>query len=144
MNAAYPAIPFSFNYVAPATGGSSSRTEQGDGSGRVTGSYTINDADGRSRVVNYVADAGGFRAQIETNEPGTLTSNAADAIYRSNAPAVVYGAPSSYLGAASNAYNKYGGGAGGFGGAGGYGAGAGGYGAGAGAFGGAGRGHHAW
>ena len=35
------------------------------------GSYGLRDADGRMRVVNYVADALGFRASVSTNEPGT-------------------------------------------------------------------------
>ena len=34
------------------------------------GSYGLRDADGRVRVVNYVADALGFRASVSTNEPG--------------------------------------------------------------------------
>ena len=34
------------------------------------GSYGLRDADGRMRVVNYVADALGYRASISTNEPG--------------------------------------------------------------------------
>ena len=33
----------------------------GDASGRVTGSYTIQGADGQSRRVEYVADENGFR-----------------------------------------------------------------------------------
>ena len=35
-----------------------------------TGSYGLRDIDGRTRIVNYVADAAGFRASIQTNEPG--------------------------------------------------------------------------
>ena len=34
------------------------------------GSYGLRDADGRVRVVNYVADALGYRASVSTNEPG--------------------------------------------------------------------------
>ena len=34
------------------------------------GSYGLRDADGRLRIVNYVADELGFRANIQTNEPG--------------------------------------------------------------------------
>ncbi|KAH9371611.1 hypothetical protein HPB48_017699 [Haemaphysalis longicornis] len=36
------------------------------------------------RRVNYVADAGGFRAQVDTNEPGTLPGASADAVFNSN------------------------------------------------------------
>ncbi|GFU43893.1 cuticle protein 14 isoform b [Nephila pilipes] len=42
----------------------------GDALGNKVGSYGLRDADGRIRVVNYVADAAGFRADIKTNEPG--------------------------------------------------------------------------
>lgn len=34
------------------------------------GSYGLRTIDGRVRVVNYVADGLGFRANIQTNEPG--------------------------------------------------------------------------
>lgn len=72
----YPPIPYSFTYEAPTEdGGSSSRTESGDGAGRVEGSYTVNDLEGNSRVVEYVADEGGFRVlALRTNEPGMIIS----------------------------------------------------------------------
>lgn len=70
----YPPIPYSFTYEAPTEdGGSSSRSESGDGAGRVEGSYTVNDLEGNSRVVEYIADEGGFRVtNLRTNEPGTV------------------------------------------------------------------------
>ena len=37
----------------------------------MSGSYGLRDADGRMRVVSYVADALGYRASVSTNEPGT-------------------------------------------------------------------------
>lgn len=46
------------------------------------------DADGHSRTVNYVADAAGFRATVETNEPGTKTSAPADTQYFSSSAEV--------------------------------------------------------
>lgn len=46
------------------------RQEQFDGTGRVTGFYTIEDPDGRKRLVKYVADEHGFRASVVTNEQG--------------------------------------------------------------------------
>lgn len=44
----------------------------GSAHGPVIGSYGLRDIDGRVRVVNYVADEGGFRAAIATNEPGIV------------------------------------------------------------------------
>lgn len=77
--------PYQFSYTAPAEGGSSSHQETGDGNGRVTGSYTVEDEDGRSRIVEYVADEDGFRASISTNEPGTSNQNPADVSIASSA-----------------------------------------------------------
>lgn len=57
-----------------------SRQEQGDDSGIVQGSYTVN-ADGYSRLVEYVADADGFRATVTSNEPGVKNSAPAGATY---------------------------------------------------------------
>lgn len=77
--------PYQFSYEAPADGGSSTHQETGDGHGRVTGSYSLQDEDGRSRVVEYVADEDGFRAAISTNEPGTSNQNPADVSIASSA-----------------------------------------------------------
>lgn len=49
--------------------GSSFHKEQSTNGVKV-GSYGLRDIDGRVRVVNYVADAQGFRADVRTNEPG--------------------------------------------------------------------------
>lgn len=46
------------------------RNEQGDQNGNVKGTYGYTDAQGLYRVVEYVADENGFRANIRTNEPG--------------------------------------------------------------------------
>ncbi|XP_013779036.1 uncharacterized protein LOC106463536 [Limulus polyphemus] len=62
--------PFSFTYTADVEGGTNSRTEGGDGSGNVAGSYSVADPDGRRRTVKYIAGAGGFMADIQSNEPG--------------------------------------------------------------------------
>lgn len=81
--------PYSFGYEAPAIGGGSSRHETSDGTGRVTGSYTVSDADGRLRVVDYYADETGFHANVRTNEPGTANQDSADVSVQSfAAPAV--------------------------------------------------------
>ncbi|GFT43955.1 cuticle protein 10.9, partial [Nephila pilipes] len=88
--------PYQYSYSSPAIGGSSSHQESGDGTGRVTGSYSVVDEDGRSRTVEYVADELGFRANIVTNEPGTSNQAPADVTISSSADGGyggVYGAP---------------------------------------------------
>jgi hypothetical protein len=60
---------YAFAYKEQHASGGTSRSEKG-GPGYASGSYTLNDHDGRQRVVQYVADAHGFRAAIKTNEPG--------------------------------------------------------------------------
>uniref|UniRef100_V5GEJ0 Putative cuticle protein n=1 Tax=Ixodes ricinus TaxID=34613 RepID=V5GEJ0_IXORI len=55
------------------------RQETGDEFNGKVGSYSYTDAAGVHRTVNYVADAAGFRATVDTNEPGTKTSEPADA-----------------------------------------------------------------
>jgi len=72
---------YAFAYDEQHGDGGSSRKESGSGWGPsqvVKGSYTLNVADGRQRVVKYVADGLGFRAAIATNEPGTAAQPAAD------------------------------------------------------------------
>jgi len=60
---------YAFGYNEDHATGGTFRRETG-APGMQVGSYGLRDADGRVRVVNYVADAGGFRANIQTNEPG--------------------------------------------------------------------------
>lgn len=62
--------PYKFGFDDRHNGGRVARHEEYDGTGRVTGFYTIEDPDGRRRLVKYVADENGFRAQVLTNEPG--------------------------------------------------------------------------
>ncbi|GIY52469.1 uncharacterized protein CDAR_181331 [Caerostris darwini] len=81
--------PYSFGYEAPAIGGHSSRRETSDGHGRVQGSYSVADADGRLRIVDYYADETGFHANVKTNEPGTANQDSADVSVQSYAPPVV-------------------------------------------------------
>ncbi|KFM64848.1 Cuticle protein 10.9, partial [Stegodyphus mimosarum] len=85
--------PYSFSYSAPLDDGvgQSSRSETADGTGRVEGSYSLNNDEGHFRVVDYVADRDGFRASIRTNEPGTDNKNPADVIIESSA--VPYSGP---------------------------------------------------
>ncbi|CAL1269987.1 unnamed protein product [Larinioides sclopetarius] len=86
--------PFSFNYIAELEDGSSSRSESGDGSGKVTGSYSLSGNDGRKRQVDYLADQAGFRATINTNEFGTKSDSPADIQFYSTAVQEAPQAPS--------------------------------------------------
>ncbi|KAH6946182.1 hypothetical protein HPB50_012023 [Hyalomma asiaticum] len=124
--------PYSFGYVAQAIGGSSSRQEVGDGNGAVQGVYTLNTPEGGQRKVKYTADAAGFRAVVDTNEPGTQSESPADVALRSSSPpayllAAKYGPSGSSYGFArpravyGGAGALYGGGAAGYGAAGLYG-----------------------
>lgn len=70
---------YNFGYdEAHATGATSRREEQVNGI--VRGSYSLNDADGRQRIVTYIADENGFRANIQTNEPGVEPKDPADVL----------------------------------------------------------------
>lgn len=60
---------YTFGYNEDHATGGTFRREAGNAAGK-TGSYGLRVADGRTRIVNYVADAAGFRANIQTNEPG--------------------------------------------------------------------------
>lgn len=70
---------FNFGYDESHGSGSTSRREEQNGGVR-RGSYSLSDADGRRRVVNYIADDYGFRATIETNEPGVEPKDPADTL----------------------------------------------------------------
>ncbi|KAH7966316.1 hypothetical protein HPB49_015282 [Dermacentor silvarum] len=74
---------YGFGYDINGYGAASGRHETGSAYGGVQGSYYLQDADGRHRRVHYVADKQGFRAVINTNEPGTKSSIAAAAPYHS-------------------------------------------------------------
>ncbi|CAN7996624.1 unnamed protein product, partial [Ixodes hexagonus] len=75
-----PPQPYSFGYDNTDEFGTRlTRQETGDEFNGKTGSYSYTDAAGVHRTVNYVADADGFRATVDTNEPGTKTSEPADA-----------------------------------------------------------------
>ncbi|XP_077539960.1 uncharacterized protein LOC144152540 [Haemaphysalis longicornis] len=132
----YRPKPYQFGYVAQGPDGSSSRQEVADGNGAVQGAYTITTSEGTQRKVKYAADAGGFRAVVDTNEPGTETSSPADAAFRSSQPPAAVlsakygpgaGARRVYGGAGygGGLYRGAVGGYGGYGGVGGYGLGAG-------------------
>lgn len=78
---------YAFGYNEDHSTGGTFRREQG-GPGHQVGSYGLRDADGRTRVVNYVADAHGFRANIQTNEPGVEPKDPA-AVLINKAQAIV-------------------------------------------------------
>ncbi|XP_054161220.1 cuticle protein 10.9-like [Oppia nitens] len=73
-------IPYAFGYDVKDDkhGAQLSRKEESNGHGSVRGSYGYRDDKGIERRVEYVADKGGFRAVVKTNEPGTAKSNPAD------------------------------------------------------------------
>ncbi|KAL1421403.1 hypothetical protein MTO96_004096 [Rhipicephalus appendiculatus] len=82
----YPPQPYSFSYdTTDEFGTRLTREETGDANNNKVGSYSYTDASGISRTVKYTADAEGFHVTVETNEPGTKSSNPADALYTSAA-----------------------------------------------------------
>ncbi|XP_055936677.1 uncharacterized PE-PGRS family protein PE_PGRS54-like [Argiope bruennichi] len=68
--------PYKFGYSVKDKHGEQYREEASDGK-NVKGSYGFIDARGIKRQVNYVADHAGFKADINTNEPGTANQNPA-------------------------------------------------------------------
>ncbi|GBN97358.1 Cuticle protein 14 isoform a [Araneus ventricosus] len=87
---------YAFGYNEGHATGATFRKEAGS-HGVVAGSYGLAIADGRQRVVNYVADAAGFRADIKTNEPGVEPKDPANTAINKAAiiaaPAIAYAAP---------------------------------------------------
>ncbi|XP_050027826.1 uncharacterized protein [Dermacentor andersoni] len=61
---------FGYSHAHGAGDGASWRKESADAAGNVIGSYGLKDADGRVRVVTYVANQDGFQANVQLNEPG--------------------------------------------------------------------------
>lgn len=61
------------------------RHEEGDGHGSVKGTYGYTDDKGHYREVQYVADKNGFRAKVNTNEPGTANQDPAHVDVKSSA-----------------------------------------------------------
>lgn len=85
LRAGGPPAPYSFVYDSSTKDGSHSREETRDEQGTVRGSYRIMLADGRMRVVKYVADKDGFRAGIATNEQGTESATSSGVVVHSQA-----------------------------------------------------------
>ncbi|GIY76432.1 cuticle protein 16.8 [Caerostris extrusa] len=78
--------PYKFGYSIKDHHGEQHREESGNGAGSVVGNYGFTDDRGIARQVNYVADHGGFRAQVKTNEPGTANQSPAAVRMISNDP----------------------------------------------------------
>lgn len=70
--------PYHFGYDVADEHGLKHHYEESDGHGNVKGVYGYIDKDGIHRLVEYVADEHGFRANVKTNEPGTKNENPAD------------------------------------------------------------------
>ncbi|GBN02674.1 hypothetical protein AVEN_22152-1 [Araneus ventricosus] len=81
--------PYAFGYSVRDHHSEQHRQETGNGHGAVVGSYGFTDARGIARRVNYVADHAGFRAQVNTNEPGTANQNPAAVHVNSHQPHAV-------------------------------------------------------
>ncbi|KAH9370309.1 hypothetical protein HPB48_007354 [Haemaphysalis longicornis] len=79
---------YSFGYeISDGHGNKQVRHEVSDGDNRKHGSYGFVDAHGVYRHVRYVADHNGFRATIDTNEPGVAAGYSAGAAYNRGKPA---------------------------------------------------------
>ncbi|GFV09162.1 cuticle protein 16.8 [Trichonephila clavipes] len=96
--------PYKFGYSIKDHHGKQHREESGDGGHAVRGSYGFTDARGIHRQVHYVADHGGFRAEVKTNEPGTANQNPAAVHLIFDAPYTHGG----YAGAAGLGYDGIG------------------------------------
>lgn len=76
---------YEFSYDIRLQGGSIKREEKSGTDGRVTGHYTIRDYNnGFFRIVEYTADASGFKAKVITNEPGTQNTSVIPEIIQSS------------------------------------------------------------
>lgn len=84
---------YSFGYDEAGATGGSFRHEKSDAYGNRVGSYGLTGADGRVRIVNYVADANGYRATVQTNEPGTEPRDTAGVAINKGPLAVAAPAP---------------------------------------------------
>ncbi|CAN7937935.1 unnamed protein product, partial [Ixodes hexagonus] len=113
LDPVYAPQPYSFGYdTVDEYGTKLFHKEQGDSSNAKTGEYGYTDANGLFRRVSYVADAGGFRAKVDTNEPGTQSGVTGDAVFNAN-PVVVqaasaYAAPVYAPRAGASAYGHHG------------------------------------
>ncbi|XP_077512834.1 uncharacterized protein LOC144124030 [Amblyomma americanum] len=108
---ASPPQPYSFGYDnVDEYGNRLFHIEQSDANNAKTGSYGYRDAYGLYRRVNYIADANGFRATVDTNEPGTAPGASADVVFNAApvVPPTPGGAAGSATGVAAFAYGARG------------------------------------
>lgn len=86
--------PFDFSYsFVDEYGNQQYREEVADANGNVRGRYGYTDANGIYRQVEYTAGASGSQYSIQTNEPGTKTSQPADVVINSEAAEAAYQPP---------------------------------------------------
>ncbi|KAL4112886.1 hypothetical protein QTP88_016605 [Uroleucon formosanum] len=94
---AYAPAPYSFEYSVndPHTYDVHSQSESSDGYGNVKGTYSLLEADGSTRVVDYTADSYGFNAEVKKIEGGYKAPYSAPAPAYKAAPAYkpAYSAP---------------------------------------------------
>lgn len=79
-----PVAPYAFSFDETDEFGMNLQRNEVSENGIVTGQYSFTTPEGYTRLVKYVSDEKGFRAEVETNEPGTASSSPADAEYRSS------------------------------------------------------------
>jgi hypothetical protein len=93
----YAPKPYSFEYSVndPHTYDVHSQSEYSDGYGNVKGTYSLLEADGSTRVVDYTADSYGFNAEVKKIDGGYKAPYSAPAPAYKAAPAYkpAYSAP---------------------------------------------------
>ncbi|XP_060840000.1 cuticle protein 7-like [Rhopalosiphum padi] len=93
---AYPPTPYNFEYSVndPHTYDVKSQSEYSDGNGYVKGSYSLLEADGSTRTVEYTADDyNGFNAEVKNSAPAYKPAYSAPAYAAPAYPAPAYSAP---------------------------------------------------
>ncbi|KAH7964673.1 hypothetical protein HPB49_000142 [Dermacentor silvarum] len=81
-SSAKTARPYKFDYnIADHEGNQQYRIERADAQNTKTGAYGYREVNGIFRHVNYIADKYGFRAVVNTSEPGTAPMDSADAVF---------------------------------------------------------------
>ncbi|XP_050544646.1 cuticle protein 7-like isoform X2 [Daktulosphaira vitifoliae] len=90
----YAPSPYSFEYSVhdPHTYDIHSQYEHGDGHGNVKGSYSLVEADGTKRIVDYTADHYGFNAEVK--KEGTPSYGSGPAYNKPSYSAPAYSAHS--------------------------------------------------
>ncbi|OTF69194.1 hypothetical protein BLA29_008079, partial [Euroglyphus maynei] len=79
-----PVDPYAFAFDTTDEFGMNLQRSEASENGVVTGQYSFTTPEGYSRIVKYISDENGFRAEVDTNEPGTASSAPAGALFRSS------------------------------------------------------------